>query len=279
MKSKAAVRRIVEELKVLYPNARCSLEYKKDYELLFAVRLSAQCTDARVNMVTPSLYQKFPTLEAFANATYEEVGDAIRSCGFYNTKSKDIVECAKILLEKYGGKVPGTMEELTALPGIGRKTAMRLVLHLLRQDTATVEAFGNSIITLKREVKYCKVCHNISDTETCQICANPQRDASTVCVVENIRDVMAVEATQQFRGLYHVLGGVISPMDGIGPGDLEIESLVQRVAAGGIKEVVFALSTTIEGDTTNFYIYRKLEKLGVKLSVIAREMNWNMRTR
>ena len=116
MKSKAAVRRIVEELKVLYPNARCSLEYKKDYELLFAVRLSAQCTDARVNMVTPSLYQKFPTLEAFANATYEEVGDAIRSCGFYNTKSKDIVECAKILLEKYGGKVPGTMEELTALP-------------------------------------------------------------------------------------------------------------------------------------------------------------------
>ena len=110
MKSKAAVRRIVEELKVLYPNARCSLNYQKDYELLFAVRLSAQCTDARVNMVTPSLYQKFPTLEAFANATYEEVGDAIRSCGFYNTKSKDIVECAKILLEKYGGKV--TWDEL-----------------------------------------------------------------------------------------------------------------------------------------------------------------------
>ena len=109
MKSKAAVRRIVEELKVLYPNARCSLEYKKDYELLFAVRLSAQCTDARVNMVTPSLYQKFPTLEAFANATYEEVGDAIRSCGFYNTKSKDLVECAKILLEKHGGKVPGIL--------------------------------------------------------------------------------------------------------------------------------------------------------------------------
>ena len=122
-KTPEQVRAIVEELKVLYPNARCSLEYKKDYELLFAVRLSAQCTDARVNMVTPSLYQKFSTLEAFANATYEEVGDAIRSCGFYNTKSKDIVECAKILLEKYGGKVPGTMEELTALPGIGRKTA------------------------------------------------------------------------------------------------------------------------------------------------------------
>ena len=123
MKSKAAVRRIVEALKKLYPDALCSLQYQKDYELLFAVRLSAQCTDARVNMVTPALYAKFPTLEAFANASYEEVGEAIKSCGFYNTKSKDLVECAKILLEKYGGRVPGTMEELTALPGIGRKTA------------------------------------------------------------------------------------------------------------------------------------------------------------
>ena len=133
-----------------------------------------------------------------------------------------------------------------------------------------ITRFGNSIITLKREVKYCKVCHNISDTEICQICANPQRDASTICVVENIRDVMAVEATQQYRGLYHVLGGVISPMDGVGPSDLQIESLVQRVSEGGIKEVILALSTTMEGDTTNFYIYRKLDKLGVKLSVIAR---------
>ena len=123
MKSKAAVKRIMEELKGLYPDALCSLTYEKDYELLFAVRLSAQCTDARVNMVTPSLYAKFPTLEAFAGATYEEVGEAIRSCGFYNTKAKDIVECAKVLIDQYGGKVPGTMEELTALPGIGRKTA------------------------------------------------------------------------------------------------------------------------------------------------------------
>ena len=123
MKSKAAVRRIVEALKKLYPDAMCSLQYQKDYELLFAVRLSAQCTDARVNMVTPALYARFPTLEAFANASYEEVGEAIKSCGFYNTKSKDLVECAKILLEKYGGRVPGTMEELTSLPGIGRKTA------------------------------------------------------------------------------------------------------------------------------------------------------------
>lgn len=168
-----------------------------------------------------------------------------------------------VLLEK-------AVSEFAKLPGVGRKTAMRLVLHLLRQDAAAVEAFGSAIITLKREVKYCKVCHNISDTDVCRICSNPQRDASVVCVVENIRDVMAVEATQQFRGLYHVLGGVISPMDGIGPSDLQIDSLVERVQAGGVKEVILALSTTMEGDTTNFYIYRKLEKFGVKLSVIAR---------
>ena len=170
---------------------------------------------------------------------------------------------SSLLLEK-------AVSEFAKLPGIGKKTAMRLVLHLLRQDTATVEAFGNSVITLKREVKYCKVCHNISDTDVCQICANTQRDSSTVCVVENIRDVMAVEATQQYKGLYHVLGGVISPMDGVGPGDLQIESLINRVKAGGVKEIILALSTTMEGDTTNFYLYRKLEKSGVKLSIIAR---------
>ena len=167
------------------------------------------------------------------------------------------------LLEKAVG-------EFSKLPGIGRKTAMRLVLHLLRQDNSTVEAFGNAIITLKHEVKYCKVCHNISDTDTCLICSNPNRDASTVCVVETIRDVMAVEATQQYRGLYHVLGGVISPIDGIGPSDLEIESLVERVKAGGVKEVILALSSTMEGDTTNFYIFRKLAPYDVKMSVIAR---------
>ena len=138
MKSKAAVRRIVEALKKLYPDAMCSLQYQKDYELLFAVRLSAQCTDARVNMVTPALYARFPTLEAFANASYEEVGEAIKSCGFYNTKSKDLVECAKILLEKYGGRVPGTMEELTSLPGIGRKTANLILGDVYNVPGSTV---------------------------------------------------------------------------------------------------------------------------------------------
>ena len=162
------------------------------------------------------------------------------------------------------------VNEFSKLPGIGRKTAMRLVLHLLKQDNAMVESFGNALITLKHDVKYCKVCHNISDTDVCSLCVNPQRDVSTICVVENVQDVMAVENTHQFRGLYHVLGGVISPMDGIGPSDLEIDSLVKRVEEGGVKEVILALSSTMEGDTTNFYIFRKLAKLDVKLSIIAR---------
>lgn len=161
------------------------------------------------------------------------------------------------LLEKAVG-------EFAKLPGIGRKTAMRLVLHLLRQETSTVEAFGSAVVRLKHEVKYCRVCHNISDTDTCQICSNPQRDASTVCVVENIRDVMAVENTQQYKGLYHVLGGVISPMDGIGPSDLQIDSLVERVKSGVVKEVILALSSTMEGDTTNFFIFRKLAPYDVR---------------
>ena len=168
-----------------------------------------------------------------------------------------------LLLEK-------AVEEFSKLPGIGRKTAMRLVLHLLRQDNAAVEAFANALTTLKKEVKYCKKCHNISDTELCQICSTPSRDASVVCVVENIRDVMAIEATQQFHGVYHVLGGIISPMDGIGPNDLQIDSLVQRVKEGGIQEIILALSSTMEGDTTNFYIYRKLSPFGIRLSIIAR---------
>ena len=152
MKSKAAVRRIIEELKALYPDAVCSLRYQKDYELLFAVRLSAQCTDARVNMVTPSLYAKFPTLEAFANAGYEEVGEAIKSCGFYNTKSRDLVECARLLLEKYGGRVPGTMEELTSLPGIGRKTANLILGDIYHQpayvcDTHCIRITGRLGLT------------------------------------------------------------------------------------------------------------------------------------
>lgn len=168
-----------------------------------------------------------------------------------------------VLLEKAVG-------EFSKLPGIGRKTALRLVLHLLRQSDSDVQQFATAIAKVKQEVKYCRVCHNISDDDVCPICSDPRRDTSLICVVENIQDVMAVENTQQFRGLYHVLGGVISPMDGIGPDQLEIRSLVQRVERGGVSEVILALSSTMEGDTTNFYISRKLAPLNVKLSVIAR---------
>jgi recombination protein RecR len=162
------------------------------------------------------------------------------------------------------------VSEFSKLPGIGRKTALRLVLWMLRQDPEEVEQFAAAVSLLKREVKYCHTCHNISDTDICPICADSRRDASTVCVVENIQDVMAIENTQQFHGRYHVLGGIISPMDGIGPGDIEIDSLVKRVAEGGIQEIILALSPTMEGDTTNFYIYRKLAGYDVKISVIAR---------
>ena len=162
------------------------------------------------------------------------------------------------------------VQEFSRLPGIGRKTALRLVLHLLRQDLADVERFSEAVATMRREVKFCRVCHNISDTDICPICSDQRRDATTICVVENIQDVMAIENTQQFHGLYHVLGGLISPMDGIGPSDLEIESLVQRVSENEVKEVILALSSTMEGDTTNFYIYRKLASTGVNVSIIAR---------
>ncbi len=162
------------------------------------------------------------------------------------------------------------VSEFASLPGIGQKTALRLVLFMLRQDKEKVERFAKTISQMRQEIKYCKVCHNISDTDVCSICSAPRRDHATVCVVENVQDVMAIENTQQYNGLYHVLGGIISPMDGIGPSDIEIDSLVKRVAEGGIDEVILALSPTMEGDTTNFYISRKLAGMDVKLSVIAR---------
>ena len=162
------------------------------------------------------------------------------------------------------------VNEFSKLPGIGRKTALRLVLHILKQPESDAEIFSSSILQLRKEIVYCKVCHNISDTEVCRICANPSRESETLCVVENIKDVMSIENTQQFRGLYHVLGGIISPMDGIGPNNLEIESLIKRVQTDNVKEVILALSTTMEGDTTNFYIFRKLAPLNIKITTIAR---------
>ena len=168
-----------------------------------------------------------------------------------------------LLLEK-------AVDEFSQLPGIGRKTALRHMLYLLRQPEERVDMLTQAISRLRHDVKFCSVCHNISDTDVCPICSDPRRDETTICVVENIRDVMAIENTQQYKGLYHVLGGIISPMDGVGPADLEIESLVSRVARGGVEEVILALSSTMEGDTTNFYLFRKLNAYQVKLSVIAR---------
>ena len=161
--------------------------------------------------------------------------------------------------------------QFSRLPGIGRKTALRLVLHMLRQEQEDVDALADALKVLRRDVKYCRVCYNISDEDVCPICSDTRRDSSTICVVENIQDVLAIEHTQGYNGLYHVLGGIISPMDGIGPQDIKIDELVERVREGGVKEVIFALASTMEGDTTNFYISRRLQEFpDVRLSVIAR---------
>jgi len=160
--------------------------------------------------------------------------------------------------------------EFAKLPGIGRKTALRLVLHLLRLSQTEVENFGGAIIKMRKEIKHCTVCHNISDELICGICGNARRQKNIVCVVQDIQDVMAIENTQQYNGVYHVLGGLISPIDGVGPADLEIESLIERVLKEDIQEVIFALNTTMEGETTNFYIYRKLSPFNIKITAIAR---------
>jgi recombination protein RecR len=176
-----------------------------------------------------------------------------------------------MIQEEYPSKLLSkAVEQFAQLPGIGERTALRLVLFLLRSGKENVTNFSKSLQEFIDNIKFCKVCYNISDTDTCSICASPKRDRSLVCVVENIKDVMAIEKTQQFSGLYHVLGGIISPMEGIGPNDLEINSLIERVNSGTIQEVILALSATMEGDTTNFYLFRKLKPSGIKISVIAR---------
>jgi recombination protein RecR len=162
------------------------------------------------------------------------------------------------------------VNELATLPGVGRRTALRLALYVLRQEVSYIEGFTAALLALRKEVKYCRECHTICDDEICSICADPNRDHSMVCVVEHVKEVMAIENTGQFRGVYHVLGGIISPMDGIGPNDLEIESLVERAANSEVKEIILALSTTMEGDTTNFFIYRKLSPYHVPVSQLAR---------
>jgi recombination protein RecR len=162
------------------------------------------------------------------------------------------------------------VREFARLPGVGNKTALRLVLHLIKQPKEEVEIFGQTLIQLKNNIRHCKICRNISDTDICQICSSPSRDQQTICVVENISDVMSIENTQQYTGVYHVLGGIISPMEGVGPADLFIDALDERVSSGNIKEVILALSTTMEGDTTNFYIFKRLSKYPLKITTLAR---------
>ncbi len=175
------------------------------------------------------------------------------------------------MIQTYNSQLlDNTVSELGKLPGIGRKTALRLALHLLRQEESAAVALGESIINMRKNIRYCHVCHNISEKDTCDICSDPTRDSSIICVVENIKDLISIESTHEHSGLYHVLGGVISPLEGVSPSDLEISSLVERVAAGGINEVILALSPTMEGDTTNFYISRKLAQYNVDISILAR---------
>ncbi|MBI9037888.1 MAG: recombination protein RecR [Bacteroidales bacterium] len=174
-------------------------------------------------------------------------------------------------MNTYSSKLlENSVNELSKLPGIGKKTALRLALHILKEESNYAESLGSSIIELRNKIQYCKTCHNISDSEACEICANPKRDHSTLCVVEDVRDVMAIENTGQFNGVYHILGGIISPMDGIGPSDLNIESLIRKVSEDNTNEIIMALSTTIEGDTTNYYIYKKLSHFNIKITTIAR---------
>ncbi len=166
--------------------------------------------------------------------------------------------------------IENAVNELSRLPGIGKKTALRLVLHLLKQDEATVDRLAESVSRMRHEIRFCRICHNISDGEVCSICSNPRRKQDQICVVENIRDLFAIENTQQFNGVYHVLGGLISPLDGIGPEQLQIRSLLDRVSGSGVSEVIMAISPTVEGDTTIFYISKKLQDSGIKLTTIAR---------
>ncbi|MEO0059161.1 MAG: hypothetical protein RLZZ312_808 [Bacteroidota bacterium] len=173
------------------------------------------------------------------------------------------MEFSSKLLEK-------AVAEMSQLPGIGRRTALRLVLHLLKQPQDQTEFLAKSLLSLRNEIKFCANCHNVSDTDICEICSNKSRDHSTICVVEDIRDVMAIENTNQYRGIYHVLGGKISPMDGIGPSQLKISSLVEKAKSGAVREIIFALSATMEGDTTNFYIYKQIKDFQVITSTIAR---------
>ena len=254
-----------------YGPVECFLDHETPFRLVIAVLLSAQTTDAQVNKVTPELFRRWPTPEQMAGATCVELSDVIKSLGFYKTKAKHCIACAQMIVADYGGVVPNEMKELVKLPGVGRRTALRLAIHILRMERESVAEMTESIDRFRNDVKYCAECNNLSDEEVCPICLDDERDRTTICVVEQVADVLSIENTHQYKGLYHVLGGVISPMQGISPSDLKIDLLTERIARGGVKEVILAISTSVEGETTLFYLMNRLRQFpGLKVTSIAR---------
>ena len=271
METAERVAGIIAALKEEYPDPVCALQYRKDYELMIAVRLSAQCTDARVNVVVEDLYAKYPDIDALANATPEEIEEIVRPCGLGKSKARDINACMRMLRDEYHSQVPDDFNALLKLPGVGRRTALRLAIHILRMERDSVAEMTESIDRFRNEIRYCSQCNNLSDEEVCPICADRERDHATICVVEQVADVLSIENTRQYRGMYHVLGGVISPMQGISPSDLKIDLLCERIARGGVKEVILAISTSVEGETTLFYLMNRLRQFpGLKVTSIAR---------
>ena len=269
MTKKELALEVIRRLKAEYPDSECSLDYDEAWKLLVSVRLAAQCTDARVNVVVKGLYEKYPDIASLAAASPEEIEKIIRPCGLGKSKAKDICACMRMLHEQYNDKVPDSMEELLKLPGVGRKTAQRLAFHIINMNTNDVEALSKAIIEAKREIKYCSVCCNITDTDPCSMCSNKNRDSSVICVVEDPRDVAAMERTREFKGQYHVLNGVISPMDGIGPDMIKIKELIQRLGTQDVREIIMATNPTIEGEATAMYIARLLKPMGIKVTRIA----------
>ena len=262
---------VIERLKQEYPDADCTLDYDQAWKLLVSVRLAAQCTDARVNVVVEDLYAKYPDIDALANATPEEIEEIVRPCGLGKSKARDINACMRMLRDEYHSQVPDDFNALLKLPGVGRRTALRLAIHILRMERDSVAGMTESIDRFRNEIRYCSQCNNLSDEEVCPICADRERDHATICVVEQVADVLSVENTRQYRGMYHVLGGVISPMQGISPSDLKIDLLCERIARGGVKEVILAISTSVEGETTLFYLMNRLRQFpGLKVTSIAR---------
>ena len=262
---------VIERLKQEYPDADCTLDYDQAWKLLVSVRLAAQCTDARVNVVVEDLYAKYPDIDALANATPEEIEEIVRPCGLGKSKARDINACMRMLRDEYHSQVPDDFNALLKLPGVGRRTALRLAIHILRMERDSVAEMTESIDRFRNEIRYCSQCNNLSDEEVCPICADRERDHATICVVEQVADVLSVENTRQYRGMYHVLGGVISPMQGISPSDLKIDLLCERIARGGVKEVILAISTSVEGETTLFYLMNRLRQFpGLKVTSIAR---------